>query len=115
MLTTKKSVFDFIESHESTIFVYVSMKNVNNESELQAILSENESDIISGKIGKKRKIAYKSSCKIVFDDNSNLYKTDKISANYTFTTEKLTYYVREIAIEFVGKMVHKYMCYAVEN
>lgn len=115
MLTTKKSVFDFIENNDYTIFVYVSLLNVNSESELKAILMENESDIISGKIGKKRKIIHKSSCKIVFDDESNLYKTDKINNNYTFETEKLKYYVREIEIDLGDKITHKYMCYAIES
>lgn len=112
MLTTKKSVFDFIENSDSTIFVYVYLKNVNSESELQAVLAENEQNIIDGKIGKKRKIIHKSSSKIIFDDDSNLYKTDKINASYTFNTGKLTYYVRELAFDIDGKMVHKWMCYA---
>lgn len=115
MKTSKKSVFDFIESNESTIFVYVSLKSVNDESSLQAILSKNEGGIINGEIGKKRKVVHKSSSKIVFDDDSNLYKTDKIDNNYTFRTERLLWYVREMSFEVDDCKVHKYMCYATEN
>lgn len=112
MKTTKKSVFDFIESHDETLFVYVKMKNINNESELIQILQENEADIINGKCAKKRSVIHKSSSKITFSDNSNLYKTDKITNNYTFKTEKLTYYVREIVTEWEGNTSHTFMCYA---
>lgn len=112
MKTTKKSVFDFIESHDSTIFLYVSLKSVCNEEQLKEILMQNEENILNGKVGKRRKVAHKSSSKIVFDDDSNLYKTDKIAENYTFNTGKLTYYVREMQFECDGKIVHKFMCYA---
>lgn len=112
--TTKKAVYDFIESQEQTIFVYVSMKNINTETELIQILQQHESDIIGGKIGKKRSIKHKSSSKIVFSDDSNLYKTDKIDNNYTFRTEKLTYYVRDMAFEVDDRIMHKFMCYAAE-
>lgn len=112
MKTAKKSVFDFIESHDETLFVYVKMKNINTESELIQILQENEADIISEKYAKRRSVIHKSSSKIVFSDNSNLYKTDRITNNYTFKTEKLTYYVREIATEWGGNTSHTFMCYA---
>ena len=112
--TTKKSVFDFIESQAETIFVYVSMKNVNTEAELIQLLKQHEAEIISGKVSKRRSVKHKSSSKIVFSDDSNLYKTDKIDNNYSFTTEKLQYYVRDMAFEIDDRIVHKFMCYATE-
>lgn len=112
MKTTKKAVTDFIESQESTIFVYVSLKSVCNEEQLREILMQNEEGIINGSIGKRRKVMHKSSSKIVFDDDSNLYKTDKTDGNYTFKTEKFTYYVRELCFEVDGEIRHKFMCYA---
>lgn len=114
MKTTKKSVFDFIENHGETIFVYVSMKNVNTESELLQLLQQHENDIISGKCAKRRTVKHKSSSKIIFSDDSNLYKTDKIDNNYTFSTDKLQYYVRDMAFEVDDSTAHKFMCYAVE-
>lgn len=114
MKTTKKAVFDFIESHTETIFVFVSMGNVFNEDELRALLIRNEDKIVSGRCGKRRKIAHKSSSKIVFDDDSNLYKTDKCDGNYTFSTGKLIWFVREMAFEVDDRRVCKYMCYAAE-
>lgn len=87
-------------------------RSVKTESELMKILQKNEADIISGKYAKRRSVIHKSSSKIVFSDNSNLYKTDRITNNYTFKTEKLTYYVREIVTEWEGNTSHTFMCYA---
>lgn len=112
MKTSKKSVTDFIENQESTIFVYVSLRSVCNEEQLKEILMQNEKRILDGAIGKRRKVMHKSSSKIVFDDDSNLYKTDKTDGNYTFKTDKLTYYVRELCFEVDGEIKHKFMCYA---
>lgn len=111
MKTTKKSVFDFIESHDETLFVYVKMRSIKTESELMQILQKNEADIISGKCAKKRSVIHKSSSKITFSDGSSLWKTEKVNS-YTFKTEKLTYYVCEIVTEWEGDASHTFMCYA---
>ena len=115
MKTTKKAVFDFIESQESTYFVFVDIPDITDEVELREILISGEHLIIDGIIGRKRSVEHHSSSKIVFSDGSNLYKTDKVDGDYTFTTDRLTYYVREICFECDGEIRHKFLCYGANK